>query len=120
MKIILIGEFTDLNTYVDAERRNMFNGAKIKKRNTNDALKQLTLKSGVVEQYPVFITMTWYTKDMRIDPDNTAFAKKYILDALVIKKILTNDGRRQIGGFKDMYEVDKLCPRVEIQIDAII
>lgn len=116
MKIILMGEFTDLNSHIKAERNNRYAGGNVKKENTNNALKQLTLTQGVVEQYPVFITMTWYTKDIRVDPDNIAFAKKYILDALVIKGILENDGRRQISGFKDMFEIDKLCPRVEIEI----
>lgn len=116
MKIILIGEFTDLNSHISMTNRNRFLGAKLKKDNGDMALKQLTLTQGVVEQYPVFITMTWYTKDMRVDPDNIAFAKKYILDALVAKKILEDDGRRQISGFKDMFEIDKLCPRVEIEI----
>ena len=113
MKIILYGEFTDLNKYINAERSNRFIGAKIKKQNTDNALKQLT-KKNVVENYPVNISFTWYTKDIRVDPDNISFAKKYILDALVTKGILKNDTRKFIKGFQDMFEVDAKNPRVEI------
>lgn len=113
MHIKLFGEFTDLNKYINAERSNRFIGAKIKKQNTNNALKQLT-KKHIVENYPVHISFTWYTKDIRVDPDNISFAKKYILDALVTKGILKNDTRKFIKGFQDMFEVDAKSPRVEI------
>ena len=115
MRIVLLGEFTDLNKYINAERRNRFLGAKIKKDNTNNALKQLTLKE-VVEVYPVGIIFTWYTRNIKVDPDNTAFAKKFILDALVTKGILKSDGRKFICELRDLYKVDKDNPRVEIAL----
>ena len=114
--IKLYGEFTNLNTYINGERSNRFIGAKIKKTNHELALKQLTLKD-IVKDYPVKIHFTWYTKNERVDPDNTAFAKKFILDALVEKGILKDDTRKCINGFTDSYGVDKE-PYVVIEIET--
>lgn len=119
MKIILHGEFTDLNTYINAERTNRFIGAKIKKTNNDNVLKQLTLKE-IIKDYPVFITCTWFVKDNRKDPDNIAFAKKFILDAIVTKGILKDDTRKCIKGFTDLFETDKNNPRVEIEIIGVL
>jgi hypothetical protein len=114
MKITLLGEFTDLNTYINAERRNRFLGAKLKKQNGDLALQQLTLKN-IVTEYPVIIHFHWITPTSRKDPDNTSFAKKFLLDALVTKGILRGDTRKDIVSFEDTYSVDKENPRVEIE-----
>ena len=115
MTITLLGEFTDLNTYIAAERSNRFMGAKIKKENTDNALKQLTKKQ-IFKNYPALIKFAWFTPTTRKDPDNTSFAKKYILDALVTKGILRGDTRKDIMAFHDRFEVDVKNPRVEIEI----
>jgi Holliday junction resolvase RusA-like endonuclease len=118
MTITLLGEFTDLNKHLGATNRNRFMGAKLKKENGELAMKQMTLKD-IVKDYPVKIHFTWITKNERVDPDNTAFAKKYILDALVTKGILRNDRRKEICGFSDSYDVDAVNPRVEVIIESV-
>jgi len=116
--ITLIGEFTDLNTYVNAERSNRFIGAKIKRENNDNVLRQLTLKE-VVTEYPVRMTYKWFTKDLRKDPSNVAFAIKYIEDALVTKGILRNDTRKEICEICHKFDLDKNNPRVEITIEHV-
>jgi len=112
------GSLTDLNTYIDAERSNRYNGAKIKKENTELCLWQIKGKLERIDKQ-VEVICTWYTKDLKKDPDNVAFAKKFILDAIVKAGILKNDGRKQIKGFRDRFEVDKR-ERVEIELWEII
>jgi len=92
-------------------------GAKVKKTNGDNALKQLT-RTPWKGEYPVRITFLWITKNTRIDPDNTAFCKKYLLDAMVTKGILEDDTRKHIKGFSDNYAVDPQNPRVEITIES--
>lgn len=47
---------------------------------------------------PVKIYFLWQEKDHRRDPDNCAFAQKFILDELVRLKKLPNDTSRWIHG----------------------
>ena len=111
--ILLGGELTDLNTYINAERRNRFIGAKIKKQNT-DGVSFETTGAPKVITYPVTVVITWYTKNERKDPDNVAFSKKFILDGLVNNGTLRGDTRKEIAGFIDYFITDKEEPRVEI------
>lgn len=111
----IFGELIDLNTYINGERRSRYIGASIKKENTETVMWQ-TKNLDKVKNYPVTIEMHWYTPNEKKDPDNVAFAKKYILDALVENGILENDGRKQILGFKDLFFTDKKEPRIKVGI----
>lgn len=112
------GSLTDLNTYINAERSNRHAGAKIKKNNTELCLWQIKGKIKPILK-PVVISCTWYTANEKKDPDNVAFAKKFILDAIVKAGILKNDGRKQIKGFEDNFEVDK-NERVEVELWEVV
>ena len=41
------------------------------------------------------------------DPDNVAFAKKFILDGLQKSGSITGDGMREIAGFTDSFHLDR-------------
>jgi len=62
------------------------------------------------------LSFVWYCRDRRKDPDNICSAKKFIIDGLVEAGILANDGWSQIATFSDCFEVDKDCPRVDVEI----
>lgn len=51
--------------------------------------------------------------------DNIAFAKKFILDALVKKGVLKDDGWKWVKGFTDEFFVDKKNPRVEVEMEEV-
>lgn len=53
------------------------------------------------------VHLVWYEKDRRRDPDNVAFAKKFLLDALQRCGKLPNDSSRFIAGFSDRFEYGK-------------
>lgn len=116
--LTIIGELTDLNAYINAERSNRHAGAKIKKHDTELCLWQMKGKFKPILK-PVVVVCTWYTKDERKDPDNVAFSKKFLLDAIVKAGILKNDGRKQIKGFEDKFEVDK-NERVEVELWELV
>ncbi len=115
--IIIEGELTDLNKFIETERRNRYDGARMKKENT-EYVQWKTKGIPPINSYPLHVHMVWYTKDEKIDPDNTAFAKKFILDALVKNKILRNDSRKHITGFSDDFEVDRKRPRVVVSLTS--
>ena len=118
MKLIIPGELTDLNTYIDAERSNRYAGAKIKREMT-DYVTLFAKRLKTEFRIPVRITYRWYCKNKRKDKSNIAFAKKFIEDGLVAAGVLKNDGWNDIEGFNDRFYIDKENPRVEVQITAL-
>lgn len=114
------GELTDLNTYINAERRNRHIAAKIKKEETYFvAMEARVARMEPIpeDQYPVRVEFTWYTKNLRKDADNVTFAKKFVLDGLVEAGILADDNRKHVSLATDVaVHVDAKTPRVEIKI----
>lgn len=64
--------------------------------------------------YPVSVTFRWYEKDRKRDPDNVAFAKKYILDAMQTMNTIKGDGWRHIAALTDEFHIDRENPRIEV------
>lgn len=113
--IVIKGELTDLNKFIEADRKNRYSGARVKKENTEYVMWQ-TKGLQKITHYPLHVHITWFTRNTRVDPDNTAFAKKFILDGLVENHIIKDDGRKQISGFADEFEVDERNPRIVIRL----
>jgi len=102
MNIVLEGEFPNLNQEISHAKSHFAIYAKYKKEWTwMVELQCRTLPP--IKEYPVSITFTWVTKNKRKDPDNVAFAKKYILDGLVHAGILENDSRKFIHSIQDFF-----------------
>ena len=90
-----------LNEYIRECRSNRYAGAEMKRREEQKIA--LFVKSLPVFEDPVEIEFCWQEKDRRRDLDNIAFAKKFILDALVKTGRLKDDNRRHVVGFKDSF-----------------
>ena len=54
---------------------------------------------------PVFFKFLWLEKNRKRDLDNIAFAKKFILDALVRKGVLPTDNQSVVKGFTDNFDI---------------
>jgi len=117
--IVINGELPSLNEYTNANRNNKFGGAIMKKESTDLVAWQV---KGIekVKDYPIILSFDWYTKDLRKDTDNIAFAKKFIQDGLVKAGIIEDDRRKFIAGYGgERFFVDKENPRVEITIKSV-
>lgn len=115
-KMLIEGELTALNEFINAERRNRYIAAKIKKDETGYC-QEVAEKSELKLQetdFPCALIITWYVKNKRKDADNIAFAKKFILDGLVEAGVLPNDNRKYVQGFVDIVKEDKEHQRIEI------
>ena len=112
--IVFPGEYTALNEYIRIERSNKFSAAKLKERETGKAWAAAVGKKPLTG-YPLIVEFSWYTKDERTDADNIEFAKKFILDGLVLAGVLVNDSRKYIVGTSNRCYVDKKNPRVEVE-----
>lgn len=51
------------------------------------------------------------------DKDNIAFGIKFILDGMIEARVIANDGWGEIANFEHRFEVDKDCPRIEIELE---
>lgn len=115
-RLLIEGELTALNEFINAERRNRYIAAKIKKDETGycqDVAEKSELKLQEAD-FPCALIITWYVKNKRKDADNIAFAKKFILDGLVEAGVLPNDNRKYVQGFTDIVKEDKERQRIEV------
>src|SRR3990167_3523428 len=111
------GELVSLNEYINTDRTNRYKAALIKKAETYRVASEIrAAKVPKITKPMVEMICTWYTKDKKKDSDNCAFAIKFILDGMVMAKILPNDTRAYTGSFVHHFEVDKRRPRVVVDI----
>jgi hypothetical protein len=115
-KYVFKGSFISLNEYINYERTQKYIAASIKKRETERVYYEaLSQKKGQINK-KVFIIFHWFVKDKKKDKDNIAFAKKFILDGLVLAKVLKNDGFDDIDGFLDFFSVSSDNEWVEVTL----
>ena len=98
-------KFPSLNDYVDANRANRQYGAKMK-RELETGICYFIKRMKKIKR-PVELHFRWIEKDTRRDPDNIAFAKKFILDAMIKAGKLPDDGWKWVRGLSDSFEIGK-------------
>lgn len=114
-KLIIPGKLPGLNEYIKALNTNRYSGAGMKKEFT-ELVYWKAKQQKIGKCKPVEIIFTWYEPNQKRDKDNVAFAKKFILDGLVKAGVLDGDGWKGYGDFDDRFEVDRLEPRVEVEL----
>jgi len=119
MKIIIPGALPNLNDYISACRGNKYSAAKMKNQAEHIVIMCAKKCKAKPVKRPVFVTFRWVEKNKLRDKDNIAFAKKFIFDGLIKAGVLQSDGWRYVTGFKDTFDVDKLNPRVEVEITEV-
>ena len=112
--ITLKGEFTDLNTYIKADRTNRYVGGQIKKTETERVWAATRSFHDLINSR-VHIRFDWYIKNIKKDPDNISFAKKFILDGLVLAKVIPNDTFKYVVSFEDHFHVSPEDLKVEVR-----
>lgn len=121
VKLTIPGKLDNLNDYITACRTNQYKGAKVKHKNENRILQAIYQQLGRLRiKKPVYMSYSWYEPNKRRDLDNvSSFGRKVIQDALVISKVLENDGWKNIVGFQDDFYIDADNPRVEVVIREV-
>lgn len=100
-EVMIRGKLPSLNEYIEAERRNRFIAAKIKKETDQIIMWQISHMKPITSK--VHIKFIWHEETKRRDPDNVRFATKFILDAMQKCGKLKNDNPAWIEGFEDVY-----------------
>ena len=88
-----------LNDYVRVCRTNKYQAASFKK-NIEEQIGWFIVGLPKFEK-PIRIRFLWVEGNKKRDYDNVAFAKKFILDALVKYKKLPDDNRKYVVGYDD-------------------
>ncbi|MDI9600114.1 MAG: hypothetical protein QM323_11595 [Acidobacteriota bacterium] len=111
------GSLPSLNQYTQACRSDARVGARLKRQ--VEAIVKVAAATQCPPAFsgPVFLTFAWHESSRRRDLDNVAFAKKFVLDALVALGVLPDDGRRYVTGFADEFHLDRRDPRVVVTIE---
>lgn len=94
------GRFPTLNEYIDCERGSTIAAAAMKKKCTEQVKEQCLSQQIQPVNGKVDLLFEWHSST-RHDPDNVAFAKKFILDGLQLAGVLENDNRKFIGIMAD-------------------
>lgn len=113
-----------MNDYVNECRSNPYGANSLKKRNQKQvylAILEADRREKLhrIYKYPVRLKITWYEPNKRRDVDNITFAVKFILDELVKERILQNDSQKYVCEIWNSVKVDKLNPRIEVEIEGI-
>lgn len=114
--IFIPDPLTTLNEYSNAERTNRYEAAEIKKVET-ERVRLACLGVLPIEKYPVRISFMWLCPNKRTDPDNIAFAKKFILDGLQKAGVLKNDSWDYVNGFSDTFNIS---PAGHVGVNVVI
>lgn len=115
----IYGRFGTYNEYINACRKNIFEGAKMKCRDEELAMWNM---SDVAEYHfkKVILHYRFFEPDKRRDKDNVfAYASKIVQDALVTLKVIDNDGWKNVENFTHDFFVDAEKPRIEVYIEEI-
>ena len=115
LKITIPGELPDLNQIIRIAKSHPMAYARAKEVHT-EAVAWNCVGNKPKLKMPVDIVCTWYTKDLRKDPDNVSAGVKFVLDGLVKAGILPDDRRKQINSISHKFDVDKHNPRVEVAL----
>lgn len=103
-KVTIPMKLPSLNEYINACRTNKYMANSLKKK--TQEIVGWYLKKLPEFKNPVRIKFIWVSKKKdRRDLDNICFAKKFILDALQEIGKISNDNRKCVVGFSDVFEI---------------
>lgn len=106
-----------LNEYIRVCRKNKYEAARFKA--DIESVISIFIRSLPCFEKPVKLHFRWVESTRRRDQDNVAFAKKFILDAMVKSGKLKDDNRRYVTAFTDTFEYGREN-KVILTIEEII
>ena len=112
MNIWIGAKFPSLNEYINAERRNRFLGAKMKKEWTELVTDIVKLRMALRDfipptDFPIGIKFIVHEQNTRRDIDNVAaMVAKFSLDGLVKAGVLPDDNQKYINKIEFEFVID--------------
>ena len=93
MKITIDYKLSNWNETINANRKNKYMGASLKKKEMS-IIKMFLIGKPKITKYPIKLNCIWYVKNMNSDLDNKSL--KSVLDAMQEVGILENDNCKHI------------------------
>lgn len=93
MKITIDYKLSNWNETINANRKNKYMGASLKKKEMS-IVKMFLIGKPKIKKYPIKLNCIWYVKNMNSDLDNKSL--KSVLDAMQEVGILENDNCKHI------------------------
>lgn len=107
MSVYIPHDLPDLNTVINQSKTHWSKYRKLKQSATDTCAWYAKRHLRPIGEQRVRICCVWCNQKWLKDPDNVSHAVKYILDGLVIAKILPNDNYRYISEIQHHFEVAK-------------
>ena len=114
--LIEVKYFESLNNYINAERTNRYKAAKIKK--TMTAIYATAFNGIKPYEKPITLTFTWFLKNKRRDLDNIAFNQKFIIDGMVLAKVIHDDSMKYVQGLVHRVVIDTTLENEMVDVQA--
>ena len=111
------GEFPGMNEIVTAAKQHFGTYSGMKQTFTD--LVCWTAPRNHQFAGPVKVSMEWYSKNRKRDPDNIMAGQKFIFDGLVNSKVILNDTQKYIVEIEHRFKVDSKNPRVIVEVEEI-
>lgn len=109
-----------MNEIINACRHNRYTGAAQKKAVTNECGWRILERKVPEFRRPVVVRIRFIEPDRRRDVDNIQSGTKFIMDALVMARVLPNDTREWLKGISHTFPPpDKSNPRIEVTVEEI-
>ena len=115
VEFFIPGQFTTLNEHIAAANRHRQESARIKREETMRV--QLAARElPEITEYPVDLYLIWYRSSRKSDPDNIAFAIKYILDGLQQAGVMKQDTWACVRSITHEFRIDRDNPGVSVTV----
>ena len=91
-----------------------------KRKYQNMIIHELTEFRKIRMYGAVQVTFKYYAPDTKRDKDNVSgFFRKIFLDAMVQVGIIANDTWRDIAGYTELFYIDSVHPRIEVEVREV-
>lgn len=116
-RVSIRGKFPSMNDFIAASRSPY--GGNNMKRQSQKIIKE-HLKAQIGSEYinrPIKLHYHFYEPNKKRDKDNiSGYFHKVFQDSLVELGIIKDDKWDYIIGYRDDFDIDRNCPRIEIRI----
>lgn len=109
------GSLPTMNQIIEFAKSHPLAYKTMKQTNTNRVVLNAK-KARLPVMGRINIKITWYRENKKTDKDNVTAGIKFILDGLQVAGVIKNDSWKMIGSIEHDFQIDKVNPRIEVEL----